>query len=119
MPLAGASVAITIANNTDQPLFLQNSSTQNGEFIAAPRAVLAPFQSEIVTAHSYDPSGVGVYVTYSLRDGPQAVLAANGYEDAANLDGTYISGNAGRWGIDRSLATEYPAVNAAFTIYRA
>lgn len=79
MPTDGPTVAMTITNNTDNPMLLDSASNPYGQWINGPRSYLAPHTTEIVTAYSSDPRGIGVDVTYNVADGVQTVMAANNY----------------------------------------
>ncbi len=68
MPTDGPTVAMTITNNTDNPMLLDSASNPYGQWINGPRSYLAPDTTEIVTAYSSDPRGIGVDVTYNVAD---------------------------------------------------
>ncbi|MDJ0110505.1 hypothetical protein QM646_29005, partial [Rhodococcus erythropolis] len=55
MPTDGPTVAMTITNNTDNPMLLDSASNPYGQWINGPRSYLAPHTTEIVTAYSSDP----------------------------------------------------------------
>ncbi|MFI6432450.1 hypothetical protein [Rhodococcus oryzae] len=117
LPTTGPTIAMTITNNTGQPMVLQGSDNPYGEWIQGPRAILAPWSSEIVTATNNDPRGIGVDVTYGLPGDAQAVFMANNYQGDASLDGTRMTGNDGvYYGIASTMDTGFPNLNAGYTI---
>ncbi|MFD4180512.1 hypothetical protein [Rhodococcus sp. NPDC058514] len=117
LPTTGPTIAMTITNNTGQPMVLRGSDNPYGEWVQGPRAVLAPWSSEIVTATNNDPRGIGVDVTYSLPGDAQAVFMANNYRGDASLDGTRMTGRDGAYyGIAGSMDTGFPNLNAGYTI---
>ncbi|TQF69253.1 hypothetical protein FK531_10950 [Rhodococcus spelaei] len=116
LPTDGPTIAMTITNATDAPMVLQDSSNPYGQWMSAPRGFLAPHSTEIVTAYNNDPNGVGVDVTYALPGGAQAVFAANNYRGASSLDGTRITGVAGAYGINPTLDTGFPNLNAGYVL---
>ncbi|MFE3291914.1 hypothetical protein [Rhodococcus sp. NPDC059234] len=116
LPTDGPTIAMTITNATDSPIVLQGSSNPYGQWISAPRGFVAPHTTEIVTAHNTDPNGVGVDVTYAMPGGAHAVFAANNYRGASSLDGTRITGTPGAYGINPTLDTGYPNMNAGYIL---
>ncbi len=87
MPTDGPTVAMTITNNTDNPMLLDSASNPYGQWINGPRSYLAPHTTEIVTAYNEDPRGLTVDVVYSTPGGGQAVFMANDYPQF-DTDGT-------------------------------
>lgn len=117
MPTDGPTVAMTITNNTDNPMLLDSASNPYGQWINGPRSYLAPHTTEIVTAYSSDPRGIGVDVTYSVADGVQTVMAANNYAGNPTLDGTRIIGDPTHVILTDYMATGYPTMNASYDVF--
>ncbi|MDJ0110780.1 hypothetical protein QM646_30385, partial [Rhodococcus erythropolis] len=78
---------------------------------------LAPHTTEIVTAYSSDPRGIGVDVTYNVADGVQTVMAANNYAGNPTLDGTRIIGDPTHVILTDYMATGYPTMNASYDVF--
>jgi hypothetical protein len=119
LPTDGPTIAMTIRNNSNETMFLQGSSNPYGEWIQAPRGVLAPHSTEIVTAHSRNHDGFGVDATYSVRGDATAVFSAYdySYNGGTNTEGTRTTGNDGR-GFDISswIDSSYPTMNVSYTL---
>jgi hypothetical protein len=117
MPTTGPTIAMTITNNTDNTLYLQGSDNPYGDWIAAPQAVLAPHATEIVTASSWNPGGFAIDAAYGTAGDATAVFMANNYPGNATTDGTRVDGaNTNRLGIQTSVDTGSPTMNASYTI---
>lgn len=118
LPSNGPTVAMTISDDTDVPMVLQGSSNPYGQWIQGPASYVAPHSSEIVTAHSDDPRGIGVDATYSIP-GADAVFSAGNYSPGGpNVDGTRVDGNVGHtYGISSWIETGYPNMNAGYHLY--
>jgi hypothetical protein len=119
LPTDGPTIAMTIRNNTNDTMYLQGSSNPYGEWIAAPRGVLAPHSTEIVTAHSRNTNGFGVDATYSVRGDATAVFSAYdySYNGGTNTEGTRTTGNDGRdFAISSWIDSRYPTMNVSYTL---
>ena len=121
LPTTGSTIAMTITNNTNQTMTLTGDYTDTGDFIAAPRDTLAPGASEIVTASTTSQGGLTAVVNYGLPDTNTIVtFQANNNPNGSSTDGTAINGtHARRFGYTSTMDTEYPAMNAGFTVYTA
>lgn len=117
LPATGPTVAMTISNNTNDPMILQGSDNPYGQWINGPQAIIPPHSQSIVTAANNDPGGLGVDVTYSLPGG-DAVFMANNYSyNGGDLNGTRIEGQAGNhYRIDSRMDTGFPYLNAGYTV---
>lgn len=117
MPANDVTVAMTITNNTDFPMFLQGSDNPYGEWIQAPQQTLAPHTTEIVTASTADPGGFSVDATYSITSGSGAVFSANNYSSGSTTEGTRTTGDyANAFTIHTDISTAYPTMNASYTV---
>ncbi|MCW4351724.1 hypothetical protein ONR57_00200 [Hoyosella sp. YIM 151337] len=117
VPANDVTVAMTITNNTDFPMFLQGSDNPHGQWIQAPQESIAPHSSEIVTASSADPGGFGIDASYSITSGSGAVFTANNYSSGATTDGTHTTGDYGdAFTIHTNVSTGYPTMNATYAV---
>ncbi|MFF0817807.1 hypothetical protein ACFYVR_21980 [Rhodococcus sp. NPDC003318] len=117
LPATGPTIAMTISNNTNDPMILQGSDNPYGHWINGPQAIIPAHSQSIVTAANNDPGGIGVDVTYSLPGG-DAVFMANNYSyNGGDVNGTRIEGQAGdRYRIDSRMDTGFPYFNAGYTV---
>lgn len=117
LPATGPTVAMTITNNTNDPMILQGSDNPYGQWINGPQAIIPPHSQSIVTAADNDPGGIGVDVSYSLPGG-SAVFMANNYSyNGGDLNGTRIEGQAGgHYRLDSRMDTGFPYLNAGYTV---
>lgn len=116
LPTTGNTIAMTVANDTNQTIYLQGSDNPYGNWIAGPPQSVSPHSSRIITATNNDPRGLGVDVTYSLPDGTgTAVFMANDYPNSTDIDGTRTTGpDAGRFSISSWIDTTYPDMNVTY-----
>ncbi|CAM3721464.1 hypothetical protein [Smaragdicoccus niigatensis] len=117
LPMDGDTVAMTISNDTDQPMTLAAQYTNVGDFIAAPQQILAPHTSEIVTASNAGYDRMAAVMSYQLPDHTVVVFEANDFSDGANTTGTVTAGpSADHYQIATSLDTGFPNLNASYTL---
>lgn len=116
LPTTGNTIAMTVANDTDQTIYLQGADNPYGTWIAAPPQSVAPHSSRIITAANNDPRGLGVDATYSLPDGSGTVVfMANDYSSSTDIDGTRTTGpHAGHYSVSSWIDTNYPNMNVAY-----
>ncbi len=118
MPTTGPTVAMTIYNNTGQPMDLVGSDNPYGQWISGPRAVLEPGGTEIVTATTSSAGGFGIDVTYALPGDARAVFMANNYGFQADTNGTRMDGrDASYYGIHTNVDSRFPAMNSGYNIF--
>ncbi|MGW0045487.1 hypothetical protein [Rhodococcus sp. NPDC003348] len=117
LPATGPTVAMTITNDTNDPMILQGSDNPYGRWINGPQAIIPAHSQSIVTAANSDPGGIGVDVTYSVPGG-DAVFMANNYSyNGGDLNGTRLEGQAaGRYRLDSRMDTGFPYLNAGYTV---
>ncbi|GEE00046.1 hypothetical protein nbrc107696_04920 [Gordonia spumicola] len=111
------TVAMTITNNTDQNEYFAGATAGSGQWITAPRIVLAPHTSETVVSTAPTSRSETDFVDYRLGlTGPTATYEV---QDTAGDVNTAMSGINGagyaHHFIDAHIATGYPSVNAHFT----
>jgi len=119
LPTNSSTVAMTITNNTDQTMTLTGDYTDSGDFIAGPRDTLAPGESEIVTASTSGYNGITTVVNYGLP-GTNTIVTfqANNTPNDSSTNGTSIGGtNANSFGYTSNIDTDYPTMNASFSVY--
>lgn len=114
----GNTVSMTIFNNTNQTMNLQDAETSSGDFVYVPQQSLAPHTSEVVTASSSDASGFAVTVSYGLPDSSSvATFKANDNQSGANTDGTGVTGQfANVFSINSNVVAGFPSMNATYTL---
>jgi hypothetical protein len=118
MPGNGASIAMTIHNDTDQTMTLSGDYTDTGDFLAAPQQTLAPGATEIVTAASPGFNGMVATVNYSLPNATYVTFNANDNMGGANTDGTTVNGyNAHLFTTTSTIDTGFPTMNASYSIH--
>ncbi len=118
LPTTGQTVAMTIYNNTGQPMDLVGSDNPYGQWISGPCAVLEPEGTEIVTATANSAGGFGIDVVYALPGDARAVFMANNYDFPADTNGTRMVGrDASYYGIPANVDSGFPAMNSGSNIF--
>lgn len=118
MPGNGASIAMTISNDTDQTMTLSGTYTDTGDFISAPRQTLAPHTTEIVTAASPGFNGMNATVNYVLPNSTYVTFTANDSMNGANTDGTSVNGyNAHYFTTSSHIDTGFPTMNVSYSVH--
>lgn len=118
LPTTGPTVAMTIYNNTGQPMDLVGSDNPYGKWISGPRAVLEPGGTEIITAAANSAGGFGIDVVYALPGDARAVFMANNYGLPVDTNGTRMVGrDASYYGIHTNVDSGFPAMNSGYNIF--
>ncbi len=106
------TVSMVIRNGSDTPMYLVYQSPGFGWWTAAPREMVGPHSSTVVTAITQEPGGT-VDVTYEMPDGTRVLFAASNFRTGTEVAGTEVQGN-GCWSVDRTVHAGFPDFSATY-----
>ncbi|MEZ7236690.1 hypothetical protein QYS60_02750 [Rhodococcus sp. GXMU-t2271] len=115
-PVACPSIALTIRNDTSEPMVLRDSALPEGRWILPPPPSLRPGEAATVAASTGDDLGIGIRLTYSLPGGARAIFLAQTYRYGdSSVDGTRIEPDEG-YVVHTQIDRRFPHMCAHYSV---